>query len=187
MNRQVSTQKLTAAALLIAIGIVIPMFSPVKLVLPPASFTLASHVAIFIGMMISPAVAISVAVGTTLGFFIGPFPLVITLRAASHIVFALLGSLYLRRKPEILRAKFGALIFSLIIALIHAAAEVAVVMAFYFGGTLTDAYYEAGFVRSVVFMVGYGTVIHSMVDFEIALLLAKVLRRQKGTAALFIQ
>jgi len=65
--------QLTASALLCAIGIVIPIFSPVKIILGPASFTLASHVAIFIAMFISPACAAVVALGTTFGFFIGGF------------------------------------------------------------------------------------------------------------------
>ena len=49
------------SALLIAVGVVIPMFMPIKLVIPPASFTLASHVAIIVAMFVSPFVAITVA------------------------------------------------------------------------------------------------------------------------------
>ena len=68
------------AALLCAIGIVIPMFAP-KIILEPASFTLASHVPIFIALFISPPVALAVSVGTTLGFFFAGFPIVVVLRA----------------------------------------------------------------------------------------------------------
>ena len=73
MQRTRSVQKLTTAALLIAIGIIIPMFSPLKILIEPASFTLASHVAVMLAMFISPGVAGAVAVGTTLGFFFGGF------------------------------------------------------------------------------------------------------------------
>jgi niacin transporter len=73
-----------AAALLIAIGFVIPVFSPVKILLEPASYTLASHVSIFIAMFISPFIAVVVSLGTTLGFLVGGFPPVIVLRAATH-------------------------------------------------------------------------------------------------------
>ncbi len=72
------------AAMLSAIGIIIPLFSPVKILLEPASFTLASHVAIYIAMFISPGVALSVAAGTTLGFLLAGFPPVVVVRAASH-------------------------------------------------------------------------------------------------------
>ena len=42
---------LTTAALLTALAILIPQVMP-KIVIPPASFTLASHVPIMIGMLI---------------------------------------------------------------------------------------------------------------------------------------
>lgn len=68
MNRN-NNYSMVVSALLCAIGTVIPIISPLKITLEPASFTLASHVAIFIAMFISPATALFVAVGTTAGFF----------------------------------------------------------------------------------------------------------------------
>lgn len=155
------------SAMLCAIGIIIPMFSPLKVVLEPASFTLASHVAIFIAMFISPAVAISVAAGTTFGFLMGGFPLVIVARAATHLIFATVGALVLRKRPDILDHKASVSVFALLISLLHAACEVLVVMPFYFGGSM-KAYYAKGFVTSVILLVGAGSVVHSVVDFAIA-------------------
>ena len=89
-----SSQKLyrmVVAALLCAVGILIPMFSPIKITLDPASFTLASHVALFLAMFVSPGVAVAVSIGTTLGFFLAGFPITVVLRAASKIVFAVVG------------------------------------------------------------------------------------------------
>ena len=77
---------LVLSGLLCAIGMVVPMFMP-KIVLGPMSFTLASHVAVFLAMFISPIMAVAVCIGTTLGFFMTT-PFIIALRAASHIVFA---------------------------------------------------------------------------------------------------
>ena len=57
MQSKTNTFNLALTGMLIAVGIVIPLFSPVKIILEPASFTLASHVAIFIAMFISPAMA----------------------------------------------------------------------------------------------------------------------------------
>ena len=168
--RDSSTYKVTMAALLIAVGIAIPIFMPVKFVMEPASYTLASHVAIFIAMFIDPAIAVAVAVGTTIGFLTS-FPLVIALRAASHLVFVAIGGLYLKRYPETLSSPVRVHVFSFVIALIHAACEVAVVCAFYFGGNM-PAYNS---LRLVFLLIGVGSVIHSMVDFEISLGVYKAL------------
>ena len=46
-----SVRHLTIAALLIGMGIVIPMVMP-KIVIGPASFTLASHVPLFVAMVL---------------------------------------------------------------------------------------------------------------------------------------
>lgn len=96
MQSKTNTFNLALTGMLIAVGIVIPLFSPVKIILEPASFTLASHVAIFIAMFISPAMAVAVSLGTTLGFFLAGFPLTVVLRALTHVIFALAGAIYLR-------------------------------------------------------------------------------------------
>ena len=49
----VRIQRMCVAALLCAIAILVPMISPVKIPLGPMSFTLGSHVAIFIAMFLS--------------------------------------------------------------------------------------------------------------------------------------
>ena len=174
--------KLTIAALLVAIGILIPMVSPVKLVLEPASFTLASHVAIFIAMFISPMIAIAVALGTAVGFMLGGFPVIIALRALTHVVFAGIGSYVLFKKPDILQSAVKTQIFSFLIGVLHAFCEVAVVSVFYFGGGMTTAYYAQGFLQSVFLLVGAGTIIHSMIDFMLAHVVWKTLMSRNSFA-----
>jgi niacin transporter len=177
--------KLAISGLLIAVGLIIPMFSPLKIVLEPASYTLASHVAIFIAMFISPFVAVTVAVGTAAGFFLGGFPPIIVLRAATHVLFAAMGAFYLHK---VVKHKLSALklrLFSFCVALIHAVGELLVVSDFYFGYSIGEAYREQGFVVSVLLMVGVGTVVHSMLDFEIARIVVLPLRKQKNLASLF--
>ncbi|MDR1206001.1 MAG: hypothetical protein LBL26_11070 [Peptococcaceae bacterium] len=175
-----SVYKMCAAALLIAIGFVIPAFSPVKIVLEPASYTLASHVAIFIAMFISPFIAVVVSLGTTLGFFVGGFPLVIVLRAATHVVFALVGAYYLRYHRDLINRPVRIQGFSFLIGVLHSVCETAVVTWFYFGGGggLSEMFYQQGFVRSVVLLTGVGYLVHSMVDFAIALVVVKALSAQ---------
>lgn len=174
---------MVVSALLCAVGIVIPMFSPVRVVLEPASFTLASHVPIFIAMFISPGVAAAVAAGTTAGFFLGGFPIVIVMRAATHIVFALIGAFILKSKPSVMERRGPEFMFCLLLALIHAACEVFVVMPFYFGEGMAQGYYERGFFVSVILLVGVGTVVHSTVDFYIARLVWGPIKKVQGAPA----
>ena len=167
-------QKMTVSALLISIGLLIPLISPLKIVVEPISFTLASHVAIFIAMMIDPAVAIVVALGTALGFFLS-FPIVIALRALSHVVFAAIGSFYLKRHRDTLDSLKKIHIFSFVIALIHAFFETVVVFVFYFGTSNVGSTP----IQTVLLFIGLGSVIHSMVDFEIAYFIYKPLSKQR--------
>ena len=168
MNRNNNLNSMVISALLCAIGIVIPIISPLKITLEPASFTLASHVAIFIAMFISPATAVFVAAGTAVGFLLAGFPIVIVIRAASHVVFAAAGSVYLKKHPDTLKTFKSSQVFSLATGLLHGICEVIVVMPFYFGNNMSSAYYAKGFIVSVVLLVGVGTVVHSMIDFYLA-------------------
>ena len=168
MNQKNKLQLMTLSALLSAIGILIPMFAP-KIILEPASYTLASHVPIFIAMFISPYVAIAVAIISGLGFLMSGFPIVIVLRALSHIVFAAIGAFMLKKNGNLLNSPKSTVLFGLFVSLIHAVMEVGVVTFFYWGSGMTSAYYEKGYLFAVIGLVGLGTVIHSMIDFMIAL------------------
>lgn len=175
---------MTSAALLIALGIVIPMFMP-RVTVEPASFTLASHVPVMLAMFISPAVAAAVAVGTTIGFLFSATP-VIVVRAATHLVFAFFGALYLKKRPQVLMHPVRSQVFSLAIAFLHAACEVLAVTAFFMAGVMGESYYTHGFMYSVMLMVGVGGMVHSMVDFLIALVIMRVLMQQKQLRPMFV-
>jgi len=150
------------------------MFAP-RVVIGPASYTLASHVAIFIAMFISPKVAIGVTVGTTIGFFFGGFPLVIVFRAASHIIWALPGALYLSKIDKINISWVRLRVFSFVIAIAHGAGEFVAVLLFYFGVGFPEG---LGFAWVLGF-IGLGSIIHSMVDLEIANLVRIALQTQR--------
>lgn len=155
------------AAMLSAIAIIIPMFSPFKIILEPASFTLASHVPIFIAMFISPVVAAFVAVITALGFLMaGAFPPVVVFRALSHIIFALVGAYILKKNNNILLSLKTSVPFVLGISVLHAVFEVIVSTIFYFSGQST-----ANYVVVVLGLVGAGTIVHSTFDFILASLI----------------
>lgn len=178
MNKKLNTKSIILSSLLCAIGIIIPMFSPIKIILEPASFTLASHVAIFIAMFISPSTALFVTVGTTIGFFLGGFPITVVLRALSHVLFVSVGSIYLMKNRNVIRSIKSSLGYSFVIGLIHAIGEVLIVIPFYFGSSLATGYYDKGFVISVLGLIGVGTIIHSMIDFSLSVYIWNVLPKE---------
>lgn len=163
-----SVRNLSITALLIALGITIPIFMP-KIIIPPASYTLASHVPLFVAMFISPSVVLAVAIGTGIGFFLST-PFIVAVRAFSHCVFALLGSLYIKNNPDFLSHKEKRIRFNIIIGIIHATLECLAVTPFFFSQSISTGSYF-----TVVFLaVGVGGFIHSLVDFTIA---STILRR----------
>ena len=178
-----SVKRLTISALLIEMGIIIPMVMT-RITIGPASFTLASHVPVFIAMFISPVVAIAVSLGTGFGFFLSATP-IIALRALSHLIFAVIGAVILQKHPEILINKEGKFtllngklqLFNVGIGVIHSAAELVVVSVFYTMGNLPGTYYTAGFMYSIFLLMGVGGLIHSLVDFSIAYFLASTLSK----------
>ncbi|MGT2884511.1 hypothetical protein ACVRZS_06140 [Streptococcus ferus] len=165
-------QNLTISALLIAFGIAIPMFMPIKLIIGPASYTLASHVPLFIALFISPAVAVAVALGTTLGFFFAGFPFVIVVRALTQLVFVLIGAYWLQKSPKLLdnaKLTFG---FAVGINLIHALFEFLAVLVLTNAGALSASY-----VGVLVGLIGLGTLVHGTIDFYLALYCWRFLKR----------
>lgn len=165
--------KVVISAMLCAIGLIIPIMSPIKFVLEPASYTLASHVPIFIAMFLSPSCGIAVALVTSVGFLIGPFTPIIALRAATHVIFVTVGALLIKKFPNILHSIVKTSLFALGLSIIHAVGEMVVVAAFL-------APDQTDIIRLVFGLVGVGTVIHSMVDFYISLIIWKTLGKHLG-------
>ncbi|MGM0123396.1 niacin transporter [Enterococcus sp. AZ194] len=177
-----SVRQLTITALLIAMGIIIPLVMP-KIMIPPASFTLASHVPLFIAMFFSPGVAVAVALGAAFGFFLSA-PVIIAFRALSHIVFALIGAYFLQRRPDItlVNGKFSLTnlrfqTFNLFIGIIHSLVEMLVVSLFFLLGNMPDTYYTDGYFYTVFVLMGIGGFVHSFVDYNIAYFVAGTLSK----------
>ncbi|EOL47784.1 hypothetical protein [Enterococcus caccae] len=178
-----SVRHLTIAALLVAMGIIIPMVMP-RIVIGPASFTLASHVPLFLAMFFSPGIAVAVSLGTGFGFFLSATP-IIAIRALSHLLFALIGAFYLQKHPTIVLTKNKLVLFNgrfqlfnFGIGLIHSAAELAVVSVFYTMGNMPETYYAQGYMHSIFLLMGIGGLIHSLIDYNIAYFVANALSKQ---------
>lgn len=167
--------QLVLAGVLCAIGLVVPMVMP-KVILGPMSFTLGSHVAIFLAMFISPKVAAAVVLGTTIGFFMTT-PVIIAMRAASHLLFAVIGAVIIKKYLDIMEKAVAGLGLNTGLAIIHALGEVLVVSPFFFSGYMfTPEQLSSGYIMSVVVLVGAGTAIHSFVDCSISVLLWKFVK-----------
>lgn len=184
LNRNKKTIRLVVAGLLCATAIVIPLFSPFKILLEPASFTLASHVPIFLAMFISPSVAAAVSLGSAAGFFLSGFPIVVVARAASHVVFAVMGAYIIKKYPSILSSVPKITLLAFGASVVHGISEVLVVSPFYLSSNMSGAYYDKGFLYAVVGLVGVGTIIHSMVDFVLAFVIWKALSPAIGSESI---
>ena len=156
MQRNVT--KMIYAALLTAISIIIPLyFGFLRVLIPPFSATIASHVPLFIAMLISPGVAVAVGIGSAVGFSITASP-VIAARAAMHTVVGGVGGYLVKKKVP-----FKYVI--LITAPIHALLEALIVIPF--GFSFTNA----------LIVVGIGTFVHHFVDGTISFGLIKALSK----------
>ena len=169
MNTKFKTKDMVISALLIAIGILIPMIftgPPFKIVVGPYSATLMAHVPVIIAMFISPLTAALTAIGTTIGFFITT-PLVVAVRAASHIVFAIIGA-YMLKKGANLLVTCG------VTALIHGIFEGIVVLIFFAVGASTSSSYSN---MAMMWITIAGTIAHHIVDYIIAVIIGTALSR----------
>ena len=161
MQNRLKTKELVLTALLIALGIVIPVcFSFLRVVLPPAfTATLMAHVPVFIAMFISPFSALFTALGTAIGFFFTSDP-VVAARAASHVVFALVGAFMIKKRCNLILA-------GVVTALLHALCEALVVLLF-LGMGWTENKTGAPIVAIAFYTTGVGTLIHDAIDYVIA-------------------
>ena len=143
----------TIVALLVAMAVVIPMYS-FKLVIPPFSMTLGAHIPVFIAMFISPYAVVLATIGNVFGFLpLGP---VVMARAATHLIFGLVGAYMLHKKRNYLIV-IGATM------LIHAIAESLVALGYMYWTIANGQAAEAS-----TWLVFFGTIVHHAIDFAIA-------------------
>ncbi len=181
MNKTFNTKDMVITALLIALGIIIPTaFTFLRVILPPAfTATLTAHVPIFISMFISPVSAIFTAIGTTLGFLLTGLDPVVTARAGSHIIFAVVGAYMIQKNLSIT-------LVGIVTTLLHALCEALVVLLFLSMGWTKGA--ESSIFQMAFYVTGVGTLVHHIIDYIIAIILVKALSKMKmlkKTPALF--
>lgn len=168
-----SVKQLSISTILTAFAILIPLMMPIKIIIGPASYTLASHIPLFIAMFISPATAIFVALGSSLGFFLAGFSIVIVFRALTHLFFLTLGVVLVKRFPILMDSK-RFLLLGIGLNLLHGLGEYIVVMVLTSGQQTSATYWI-----TMLGLVGVGSAIHGLLDFSLAYYFWKILKERK--------
>ncbi len=155
-----STRKLAISALLTALAIVIPFIVFFKVIIPPFTATLGSHVPMFISMLLGPKVAIMVGLGSALGFFLN-LGSIVGLRALMHVFVGALGGLLIKKGLSFGKA-------AVLTAPLHGALEMLIVIPF----LGFDDY-------DVLIITGVGTVLHHIADAFISYVIINALERSR--------
>lgn len=169
-QKRFDIKSITIAGLLTALAIVIPLFMPKLPVPQPFSVTPASHLPVILAMFVSPFTVVCAVIGSTIAFFVTLGPIV-ALRAFSHLLFALIGSLLLQKKYNLFLVIF-------VTALLHALGEVIVVFVFsLFGMADATTYFLWG-------VTGGITLLHHCFDFALTMIVYRALRSVRGSVTL---
>lgn len=162
MNTNKNVKELVFAALLTAFAIIIPIqFGFLKIYIPPFSATIASHVPMFLAMLISPMVAVIVGIGSGVGFLLSGMPMPIVFRALTHIIVGLVGARIVLKDKNFKKA-------ILITGPIHGILEALVVIPFVGG----DMY-------QILVVTGVGTFIHHYIDGAVSYVLAEAVAKSR--------
>lgn len=153
------TRELTVAGLLTAISLAIPLYfrGTLQIAIPAIGFsaTLVSHVPTMLAMAVSPWAAVAAGLGSTIGFLVTLGPIVAA-RAFTHVIWGLVGALFVRAG--------GHLLWALAIALpIHAIGEGLVVW-------IATNTFQTG-----VLVTGT-TVLHHLIDSTVTLAIFAAIR-----------
>ena len=160
MNNKI--KQMVYAGLLTALAIIIPIqFGFLKIIIPPFTATLAAHVPMMLSMLISPAVAIVVGIGSTIGFLISGTPAPVIARAATHIVVGYIGAKIIMKNQSYIKA-------AVITAPIHGLLEMIVVIPF------------IGFnMYQLLIVTAVGAILHHSVDSVIAYSIVKAVAKSR--------
>ena len=168
MNKK--TKNLVLAAILTALSIIIT-YSPVKLVLPFFTLTIGAHVPTLLAMFVSPWVVAMTVIGSCIGFFMtipAPNSIIVVVRAATHILFALGGYSLIKK------GNLNLIIVVLITAIIHALTEGAAV--FFLTPLVITSDTAAGTAAVIALS---GTFLHHLIDSAICIPILIALKKAK--------
>lgn len=166
------TKDTVLAALLTALSVLIT-FSFKLPVPPPFSLTPGSHVPTMIAMFINPFVTVLTVIGSCIGFVISTGNPIVVLRAASHIVFAMLGMYMIQKKntnifvvivvTSLIHAGLEALIVYFLTPVILPDADTALAVATWFAfiGTLVHHYLDSAITAPILYALQKAKMVHT--------------------------
>ena len=177
------TKEMVSGAILIAFSILIPVAfgAYLRILIPPFSATIASHVPVMLAMLVSPSIGAAVGVGSGVGFLMAygadPLGIMIAARAVSHSVWAYIGGLMIRRGKSFKKTL-------VVTSVMHAALEVVVILILFlvFGIPLNQGTGVSSTTLptiAVVAIIFFGTIGHHAIDGLISLVIAKAVRASK--------
>ena len=165
-KKNLAAKDLALAALLTALSMLIT-YSPLKLYIPPFSATLGSHVPTMLALFISPVVTLLTVIGSCIGFAFVTGNFIVVLRAASHIVFAMMGAHMIKKMH------LNIFFVTVITGLVHALCEGVIVY------LLTPLFTPDAAVSAVTYIAFFGTLIQHGIDAAITFPILMVLKRSK--------
>ena len=166
-----TTKNMILAAVLTGLSLLFPLIFP-RIDIGITSVTPFSHLAIMIGVFLNPFVALFTCMGALGAFLITGANLMVLMRATSHIIFAVVGSIFFFKGKGYKGVSFYAVCG--IITLLHAIGEMAaalIALAIGVAGAL-DAY-------QILVVIGLITCAHSIVDYSFAVIIYNTLRSAK--------
>ena len=161
-----SVREYTITGLLVALSIVIPMFMPLKIIIPPFTMTFAAHVPAILSMFISPLAVVLVSIGNAIGFMgLGP---IVVVRAASHVIFGLIGCYMVKKRMNYV-------LIILVTMIIHGLSEFTVIFGF-----STTLLANTASIWATAYTTLFGTMLHHIIDFAISTPILIALTRTKN-------
>lgn len=163
-------REFTITGLLTALAIIIPMIMPVKVLMPPFTATLASHLPLIVSMFISPFSAIITAIGSAIGFYVTMSPIVAA-RAATHVIFTVAGAYMIRKRAN-------AYLVILVTMILHSVSDMLIVYIIAGAAGMASLLNDQT-MGYVMWVIAIGTSIHHLVDYAVAIPVINILNKAK--------
>lgn len=167
------------SSIVIGMSILIPFYTPFKLVIPPASYILFSYVPVFLALYYSRRLALCAVFSMSIALYSTHFPLSIVAECLSHLLLAIIGSTYIKNHADILSSVRSYIPFCIRMSCLVALGEMGVSMFIFF--IKHDITPNTIFVAFI--LVGGVALVHSSIDGMIGYILYKGINKIWGSCS----
>lgn len=167
------------SSIVIGISILIPFYTPFKLVIPPASYILFSYVPVFLALYYSWRLALFAVLCMSIALYSTHYPLSIVAECLSHLLLAIIGSTYIKNHADVLNSVRSYIPFCIRMACLVALGEMGVSMLIFF--IKHDITPNTIFVALI--LVGGVALVHSFIEGMIGYILYKVINKILGSCS----